>query len=70
MRFVKFRVDTDELVALHADVERALGGKPIGQPVQIPEITTTNASSKLLFGYNVPDEFLANNPKWQGKTEE
>jgi hypothetical protein len=52
MVFIRFRVDTDELIALHEDVEKALGGKPIGQPVQITEFPLTTAmGSKPLYGY-------------------
>lgn len=70
MQFLKFRVDTDELIALHADVAKTLGGKAIGQPTQIDESPkTTNLNSKLLYGYSVPDNFLDSNIRWVDKVE-
>jgi hypothetical protein len=69
MQYLKFRLSTDDLIALHKDVEKALGGKPIGQPAQIHENQTTNTKSKLLFGYNLPDDFLDNHPQWSHHVE-
>lgn len=70
MSFLKFRLSTDELVALHKDVETFTGGKPIGQPVQLPEYPkTTTVGDELLFGYEIDEAFVQAFPRWQSKLE-
>ena len=65
MAFLKFRVDTDERLALHKDVETFLGRK-VEAPAQLPDFPkTTNASSKLPFGYELDEKFLDDKPGWR-----
>ncbi|WP_035551558.1 hypothetical protein [Burkholderia sp. 9120] len=70
MPFLKFRLNTDEQIALYNDVETFIGGKPIGQPVQLPDYPkTTTMGDRLLFGYEIDEGFLEAFPRWQSKLE-
>ncbi|MFM0045436.1 hypothetical protein PQR05_33640 [Paraburkholderia sediminicola] len=64
MQFLQFKLNIDELIAMHADVEKALG-KQIGRPVQL----TTNNDPWHIYGYELPEDFLDNHPRWKLKQE-